>query len=234
MITLLTATGARPVAWSLCEKWMLQQTYSGPVRWVIVDDGITPQPITFERPGWELVLIRPSPFWSPGMNTQARNILKGLGACDPKLPLIFIEDDDHYSPDWISHILLYLQNYELVGEVRARYYNYKTKTARQLANIHHSSLCSTGLRGANAMNLLASHCAHGVKFIDLNLWRNFKGPKHLFAGTRVTGIKGLPGREGIGMGHKPDFAGTPDRNQDILRSWIGADAVRVYNEHIVA
>lgn len=234
MITLLTATGARPVAWALCEMWMAAQDYAGPVRWVIVDDGLTPQPITFQRPGWELVLIRPSPFWEPGMNTQARNIQKGLGACDPRFPVIFIEDDDHYAPDWLSHVTKHLEGHELVGEVRARYYNFHTKTARQLANTMHSSLCSTAIQGIRALKALQAYCQPGVKFIDLNLWRNFRGKKQLFAGTRVTGIKGLPGREGIGMGHQPDFVGTPDRNQDILRSWIGANAVRIYNEHIVS
>lgn len=69
MLTLVTATGARPEAWALCERWMLRQTFAGPVRWVIVDDGPEPQPITFRRAGWELVLIRPAPFWRPGQNT---------------------------------------------------------------------------------------------------------------------------------------------------------------------
>lgn len=39
MMTLITPTGVRPKAWSICERLMARQTYDGPVQWVIVDDG---------------------------------------------------------------------------------------------------------------------------------------------------------------------------------------------------
>lgn len=74
MLTLLTATGARPQAWAICERLMMAQDYSGPVRWVIVDDGKEAQPVTFERDGWTLEVIRPAPYWRQGQNTQARNL----------------------------------------------------------------------------------------------------------------------------------------------------------------
>ena len=51
MLTLLTATGARPEAWAICEQLMARQTYAGPVRWVIVDDGPVAQPVAFQRAG---------------------------------------------------------------------------------------------------------------------------------------------------------------------------------------
>lgn len=228
-MNIITATGARPAAFSLCEKWMAAQDYQKPVRWVIVDDGITPQPITFKREGWEIILVRPSPFWKPGDNTQARNLLKGLDACDEKDLIVFIEDDDHYHPSWLSRVARESGRAEVVGENRARYYNFKTKTARQLSNLSHSSLCSTAIRGS-AIKTFRKVCTPGVKFIDMNLWRQASS-KYLFPGTMVTGIKGLPGREGIGMGHRPDFSGTPDRDGAILSKWIGADA-ELYHEHI--
>ena len=78
MLTLLTATGCRPEAWALCERWMARQTYAGTVRWVIVDDGPDEQPITFEREGWVLEVLRPTPRWRLGNNTQARNLSEGL------------------------------------------------------------------------------------------------------------------------------------------------------------
>lgn len=85
---LLTATGARPEAWALCEQWMARQDYAGPVHWVIVDDGETPQPITFSRDGWTLTVIRPLPRWKQGMNTQCRNMLAGLEKIDRTQPLL--------------------------------------------------------------------------------------------------------------------------------------------------
>ena len=63
MLHLLTATGARPQAWAICERLMAAQDYAGPVTWIIVDDGPEPQPVTFERAGWRLVVIRPAPLW---------------------------------------------------------------------------------------------------------------------------------------------------------------------------
>ena len=64
MLTLLTATGARPQAWAILEQLMLRQTYTGPVHWIIVDDGEEAQPITFERENWRLTLVRPQPRWT--------------------------------------------------------------------------------------------------------------------------------------------------------------------------
>src|SRR5690606_8566975 len=78
LFTLLSATGARPEAWAICERLMARQDYAGPVRWVIVDDGPEPQPVTFQRDGWVLEVVRPEPYWQPGQNTQARNLAAGL------------------------------------------------------------------------------------------------------------------------------------------------------------
>jgi len=221
MLTLLTATGARPAAWALCERWMARQDYAGPVRWIIVDDGPEPQPVTFRREGWQLVLVRPSPHWAPGQNTQARNLLKGLAAVDPADCLVIIEDDDWYAPDWLTTVAAELQHAELVGEHRARYYNVQQRRGRQLVNTGHASLCSTAMRGS-ALRDFADACRSRPKFIDLELWRRPRG--RLFGGHRVVGIKGLPGRGGIGMGHDAGFKGEPDPTGALLRDWIGEDS----------
>ncbi|UXL30896.1 glycosyltransferase family A protein [Stenotrophomonas maltophilia] len=222
MLTLLTATGARPAAWALCERWMARQDYAGPVRWIIVDDGPEPQPVTFRRDGWQLVLVRSSPHWAPGQNTQARNLLKGLAAVDPADSLVIIEDDDWYAADWLTTVAVELEHAELVGEHRARYYNVEQRRGRQLANTGHASLCSTAMRGS-ALRDFADACRSRPKFIDLELWRRPRD-RRLFGGHRVVGIKGLPGRGGIGMGHDPDFKGEADAGGALLRDWIGEDA----------
>jgi hypothetical protein len=222
VLTLLTATGARPAAWALCERWMARQDYAGPVRWIIVDDGQEPQPVTFHRDGWRLELIRPSPYWTPGHNTQARNLLMGLAAVDHSERLVICEDDDWYASDWLTTVDQALGRAELVGEHRARYYNVQQRRGRQLANTGHASLCSTAMRGS-ALQDFAAACDARPKFIDLEVWRRSRG-RYLFGGHRVVGIKGLPGRGGIGMGHADDFAGQPDPDGTLLRSWVGEDA----------
>lgn len=223
MLTLLTATGCRPEAWGLCEQWMARQTFDGLVRWVIVDDGERPQPLSFSRPGWELYVVRPRPHWQPGQNTQARNLLAGLAVIGDAESVAVIEDDDWYAPDWLAAVHEALQTAELVGESHARYYNLARGVGRQLANGSHASLCSTAVRG-QALKRLRAMCTTHVKFIDINLWR--AGGGRLIGGHRVVGIKGLPGRGGIGAGHRQSFTGTPDHGGRLLREWVGADADR--------
>lgn len=204
---------------------MAAQDYTGPVRWVIVDDGPDPQPVTFKRDGWQLVVIRPAPFWQPGQNTQARNLAKGMEAVPADSRLVIIEDDDVYRADWLSHVDRQLDRAELVGECQARYYNLALRRGRQLSNNGHASLCSTAMRGA-ALATFRRELKPGVQFIDVNLWRRHPS-RHLFTGGRVVGMKGLPGRGGIGMGHRNDFRGTADPDLTLLRQWIG-DNVELY------
>ena len=222
MLTLLTATGARLHAWALCERWMAAQDYAGPVHWLVVDDGQEPQPITFQREKWTLNVIRPRRLWTPGRNSQAENMLHGLSHCSASDRVVVIEDDDYYSPDWLSHVTQQLDHAQLVGESMARYYNIATRQGRQLENSAHASLCCTAVRG-RAVDALRKACQTNRKFIDINLWRKFPD-RHLFGGDRVTGIKGLPGRGGIGSGHKPGFRGTHDVDGSLLREWIGKDS----------
>lgn len=228
MLTLLTCTGARPEAFAICEKLMAAQDYAGNVVWIIVDDGEEATPVTFKREGWETIVVRPSPRWQPGMNTQARNMRAGLAFVDTSARLLVIEDDDYYAPSWLSRMDHELMFADLVGEMRARYYNIKTRHYRQLQNAHHSSLCSTALKG-NAIPILHEICKRATKFIDLDLWKDQRIRKRLLPSNDVVGIKGLPGRGGIGMGHRDEF-GQPD-NVGILAQWLG-DGVQLYADQL--
>ena len=201
---------------------MARQTYQGPVRWVIVDDGAEAQPITFKRDGWTLDVVRPQPYWKAGQNTQARNLIAGLDVISSSDRLVVIEDDDWYSPDWLEHVDKLLTANVLIGERRARYYNVAKSIGRQLANDAHASLCATAMTGS-AIDDFRKVCRENHKFIDMQLWRMHQ-PRKLFDGHRVVGIKGLPGRGGIGMGHSKEFRGTADSSRRILREWIGEDA----------
>lgn len=222
MLTLLTMTGGRPEAFALCERWMARQTYTGPVRWVVVDDGEVAQPISFARDGWQVDVLRPTPFWAPGQNTQARNIKAGLDAIgNADVRLVIIEDDDWYGPEWLATVDKALNKHELVGESHARYYNVAQRRAKQLENFQHASLCSTAMRG-RAIEQLKGVCRPGIQFIDVMLWQAF-GNEGAFRGENVVGIKGLPGRKGIGIGHDKRFQGTADKSGKILRSWVGED-----------
>ena len=110
---------------------------------------------------------------------------------------------------------------ELVGEIRARYYNVSTHIGRELTNTQHASLCATAMRG-RALQTFRTACETYERFIDLELWKRHDD-KHLFGGHRVVGLKGLPGRGGIGMGHAGDFRGRRDPDGKLLAQWVGRD-----------
>lgn len=224
-LQLLTATGCRPAAWALCERWMARQTYAGAVRWVIVDDGVEPQPVTFGRPGWDVIIIRPSPRWEPGQNTQASNLIAGLTAVTGADPLIVIEDDDWYAPDYLEWVADQFATHRvhMVGESFARYYHVGRAVGRQLDNRRHASLCSTATCGPGTA-VFRRVVGRRKKFIDLELWRSFQGLRRLVRGARVCGIKGMPGRDGIGAGHSDSFHGRADPHGDLLREWVCGDA----------
>ena len=217
MLTLLIATGCRPEAWRISEALLERQTYAGPARLVVVDDGPVAQPITLQRAGWTVEVVRPMPRWEAGQNTQARNLAAGLEVIDRDELVVCWEDDDYYAPGYLSDVANWLESADLVGECRARYYNVATGHGRQLGNRQHASLCSTAVKG-DGLALLRQAVKRSPKFIDLELWRMF-ARKQLHETRHVVGIKGMPGRGGIGVGHHKDFGKAMS-----LRDWIGEDA----------
>ncbi len=201
MLTLLTPTGDRPEAWELCKRWMRQQDYAGDVRWVIVDDGREPQSMEGLPSGWSIHVVRPDPCWEMGQNTQARNLTAGLEAIPADAQVAIIEDDDYYGPSYLTTIFAWLATADLVGERGALYFNLQTLAAMRCPNTEHASLCQTACKGA-ALSALRDTIAKQTGFIDMTLWREFTGSKLLSDTTHAIGIKGLPGRGGIGVGHQ--------------------------------
>lgn len=204
--------------WKMCEKMMAAQDYDGPVRWIIVDDGEQAQPVTFLRENWTLAVVRPMPRWASGHNTQARNLRAGLELIGDDANVVVIEDDDFYPPGWLTAVSKWLQSAELIGESYARYYHVKKRVWYVNKNDTHASLCATAMRG-DALRLFRE-IAHEVHtYIDLQLWRRFTGSKLLGPHGMTVGIKGMPGRGGIGYGHVMD--GTEDVSASVLRQWVG-------------
>jgi len=219
MLQVITPTGDRPEAWALCQRWMSHQDYAGPVIWHVVDDGITPMPMGWTRPHYVLRTYRLSP---QTVNTQARNLRFLLDQINPDWPVVIWEDDDYYAPDWLSWVEKLIGQSELIGENQARYYHVGFRRGKQLRNQFHASLCSTVIRGS-AIETLKQCCQPEKTYIDMDLWKCH--PHHfLFSGNRVVGMKGLPGRPGIGMGHRNDFRGIDDPDGKLLQQWIGHDA----------
>ena len=213
----LTPTGNRSEGLALLGEYLEAQTYQGPGKWIIVDDC---DPASYIPPTrFETEIIRPDWRWRNGQNTQADCLLAGLERIPGDAVVFVLEDDDAYLPEYVATMLAALESSDLVGESSARYYNVRTGRFKEMPTPRHSSLASTALRGTEA---LRNACKGRPKFIDIGLWHQFRGRKALLDTHNVVGIKGLPGRQGIGVGHRATF-GDPD-TAGVLRQWAGAYA----------
>lgn len=226
MLYLLTPTGGRPEGITLLADYIAAQTWCGPARWIFVDDCDPATKVRSPRPEIELEVVRPDWRWQPGMNTQASCMAVGLARIPDDATCIVLEDDDAYLPGHFAAVLWALDRVELAGERVARYYNVATGRFRVIPGTFHASLASTACRG-RALALLKRLCSQGSTRIDMALWGGFGGARALVESGNVVGIKGLPGRGGIGVGHRPDF-GTPDDSGGVLIDWIGAERAKAY------
>ena len=233
MIALITPTGARKAQFELCKRWMNRQTYKGDVVWIVVDDAL---PITIGNSGipyrsdWTIVKIYPRPFWR-GNNTQARNIKAGIDFlkekyCKDEIEAIFIiEDDDYYKPVYLEKMMERLGNYWLLGETNTIYYNVQWRRFVTNPNRHHASLFQTAFTWETIPIIEASYTD---KFIDARMWQLGKN-KHLFFDNFLSiGIKGMPGRNGIGAGHKLAMAMSNDIGMNFLIKHIGNEPAKHY------
>jgi hypothetical protein len=145
-------------------------------------------------------------------------LVEGLALAGFEDRVVILEDDDVYLPGHVLNVLSALEGADLVGERESRYFNVASGRWRVLPGTYHASLCSVGTKGP-ATERLRELCRGGGRMLDMRLWRSFTGPKALLETHNVVGIKGLPGRPGIGVGHRDGF-GTLD-NGSKLQTWVG-------------
>jgi hypothetical protein len=207
---------------SLLGEYLNNQTYQGAIQWIIVDDCDPQTRIPAVRSGIDVAVIRPAWRWKAGMNTQAKCLSLALENVSSETKLLVLEDDDAYLPDYIQTMMDALEEADLVGERVSRYYNVRTKRYKDMPSVSHSSLACTAMTGP-AIGLFQEICRRGSRHIDMDLWKSFRGRKKLIDAENVVGIKGLPGRSGIGVGHRSHF-GNPDSEGAVLRKWLGEKA----------
>ena len=227
MIVLITPTGGRPRQFELCCNWMRKQTYKGKVFWIVIDDCV---PITSEIKGifpsnWTIVKKYPRPIWQNGMNTQGRNMKAGIDVvkCLPKkdIEAIFIiEDDDYYKPIYLEEMMKRMKNFTIIGETNTIYYHVVSKRYIVSHNMQHSSLFQTAFT-VDAIPTLET--CYAEKYIDILLFKKSNNICLFSANNLSIGIKGLPGRAGIGAGHNAKYNHNPDANLSKLKELIGAD-----------
>lgn len=233
-VTLITPTGERKLALSICQRYIDRQTYSGLLQWVIADDGTeSSQDALHPTSGkYELSYLRRS-----SVRDKTKSITGNVSACLFAVNydhVLIIEDDDWYRPTYIEETLQRLQNCQLAGEGYSKYYNIPHQKFRVNHNLEHASLFQTALKATALEYLWVSCLKRDSAFIDTRLWNKSGLPKKIFCDkTTSIGIKGLPGRNGIGAGHRPSKYSRSfqsDREWKVLREWIGKEDAEVYIE----
>lgn len=233
LVSILTCTGFRPEVLAWCEQMIKRQTFKGEIQWIVVDDSIpldaTP---SVTKQGNITKEVYPSiKQWREGINTQRYNMEVAFRHI--KGDYIFvIEDDDWYRPDYIETMMYFLRRFDLVGQANSRYYCLKERLYKHWNNRMQCSLAETAMT-KKQLPLLEEAINSGELFMDISLWRNARSKKvNLLAFDHVglvTGMKQLPGRFGIGSGHRDTSEGyTRDPFFKQLKEWVGEEDAKVY------
>lgn len=147
--------------------------------------------------------------------------------------IIVMEHDDWYRPNHIETCLRELQGYAATGSAWQRYYNVTQRCWRVMRNVG-SALCNTAFT-AHLMPAMRSACEHAREQNKIGIDRMFwdsvgDSQKNITEAETVVGIKGLPGRTGLGLGHKPDLCSThgwtSDQHAVKAAEWLGDDVAR--------
>lgn len=224
MVTVITPTADQPTGIALLERYMARQTVR-PDAWIVADDGDVPATLTM---GQTHIVRRRD---AEGGASLAGNMLAALGRVSGDV-VIMMEHDDWYSADHIETCLRELQGYAATGSIWQRYYNVDQRCWKVMRNIG-SALCNTAFTAARipAMRAACEQArVRGQIGVDRLFWESLPDDQKNITDTcTVIGIKGLPGRKGLGLGHKPDLplrGWTLDSHGAKAREWLGADAAR--------
>jgi hypothetical protein len=225
MIVLITPTGSRPKQFELCMQWMKVQTYKGKVCWIVIDDcfPVTTSKLDNFKDNWFIVKKYPKPIWKKGDNTQSRNLKVGIDIVKvlPDVEAIFIiEDDDYYKPEYLQEMINRLKGFSLAGETKTVYYNLVSRSFKVNDNTGHSSLFQTCF--TKSILPIFESCLTS-SFIDIRLFKKVQNANLFEAGKLSIGMKGLPGRTGIGNGHRMKN-GISDPDGEKLKELLGDDA----------
>lgn len=224
-VTTITCTGDRPAAFATCEHYLKRQTVA-PFQMLVLDDGEVPVTPTIGEDYH---------YW-PEMRGRGSMVKKVRRALTENLVkgdlIVFVEDDDYYSPDYMAWMIEGLKQFAIYGEGRALYYNVHHRWWFEHTNMKHASLCATGITKQLFPWLLKQCQVSDEPFLDVRLWNNAPGAAHVVdpymhpsRRRRSVGIKAMPGRTGYGGGHRGrDRSAVADPQLAKLRSLIGAEA----------
>lgn len=227
-ISVITPTADQPTGIALAERWMARQTVQ-PHEWIVADDGAVPAMLTHGQ----IHLARPREF--EGGRSLAGNVLAALERVTGDV-VVIVEHDDWYAADHISICAKRLARHAATGSQWQRYYNLQHRCWIVMKNIG-SALCNTAFRAElipvmqKAAKAAFQRGSYGV---DRLFWDGLPArAKDIHQVDTVVGIKGLPGRAGLGLGHRPDKSRPwrDDPKLERLQRWVGADVIHYQGLH---
>jgi hypothetical protein len=235
-VTALTCTGDRPICLKLLADWINRQSLKVD-QWLIIDDGRVPF-----VPSMNCDYIYRTPQHDDPEQTLNTNIEYAIPFITGDV-ILFCEDDEFYSKDYVKTMVEKIQGHEAVGICKSKYYNLPFRTYYVHNTRDHASLAQTGIVKEYLPTLKT--LLVGDPFIDIRIWEEIGGKdlswkkmpfihNELIVGNGrgilfddgmkdclYVGMKGMPGRKGIGAGHKG--AGRSDSRCGVLREWMPQD-----------
>lgn len=233
-IALITCTGDRPVALTLCRKFLERSTVL-PEQWIVVDDGQQPLSTQSVLTGADCVYVRRLPQSDDPPHTLPLNVLEALRHLKDEIEwIVFWEDDDWYEPRYLACVLNMrrcVPDAVIVGQSRAPYYRLVAREWQDMGNERHASLCATAIH-VSLVPLLTDICAHTIDpFIDMRLWAHTRTAERtgaLLAHPFCVGIKQLPGRPGRTYGWRGGDGFVSDPECRKLIQWVGREDAEEY------
>lgn len=216
-ISVITPTADQPTGIRLAERYMAAQTVR-PHEWIVADDGAVPAALTMGQK--HLVRKRTD----EGARSLASNMLAALDAATGDVIVVW-EHDDAYLPGHLAACLDGLSKSDVHGCSILRYYHVGLRVWCEMRN-KGSALCQTAFRRELIPDMRdACHGAYRDNSVAVD-WRFWQDRQALAIGPKtVIGIKGLPGRPGLGIGHRPKNQRNrkwgEDPSMKKLREWIG-------------
>lgn len=236
MITLITPTGDRPIPLDLCFKTFGKslENINDDIQWIIADDGATDQTSKVIGDNAD-ILIKNKLLVNYVINDASDGIRHSnlvnnlLGTVDKIIgdQIIIIEDDDWYGRGYLHVVLLNLLSHDVVGLGNPIYYNYYDSSYLPRKRTNHASLCNTAFnrKCLDKFKEALEEMKDINRLFDVQLWKKFRQAEldcFLFYRdpTYFIAMKGLPGRQGIGLGHKPNRKFIKDEGRKKLRKWM--------------
>jgi glycosyltransferase involved in cell wall biosynthesis len=224
MLSVITATNDRPLAFSFLEKWIRHQTVQ-PDEWIVVND--TGRTNTYQYTMGQTVINRYTKRKCSFTGNYEIAFTKAKGD-----KIIICEDDDFYHPSYIETISKLLDKADMAGLINDIYYKVRKRAFQRMLNNTHASLAATAFN-RNVLPFAGNLLKQYGPRLDMWLWDEFVGKKVLVDNKAKdgkplhVGMKQLPGKAGAGAGHTN--YGSSDACWCVLRHWIGVENTKVYS-----